>query len=151
MGNDFFVDLGEIHVTNRVLVRNELGQFANHIEEADIGATEDALEAGAREAYNQAPKRTHRLANSIHWVRESPKNGYFAVAVPYWEIVEKGPRPHDITGRVSFFWTREGRPWTPGSNTIRHPGYAGFHYMEAGLEVASQELIDSMRRRYACI
>ena len=142
------LDLGTITVKNDVLARDRLGQFVFHLQEIHARSTEEALVAGTAAAIAAAPKKTGRMASTIHYTLLNPKEGEVSVGTSHWRYSEFGTAPHLITGDVSFFWTREGRRWNPGKNMISHPGSMSKPFMRIGYEVACDTLKEAMSRNY---
>lgn len=159
----FEFDIDEIRVTNRVTVQDRFGQFLAQVEDADRRSVEEAAKVGAAAARARAPRSMvprhgRHMADTIH--AGSATGGFsdrvigsvsaeIIVGTEHWRFTETGTRPHEITGNVSFFWEKEGRRWNPGSNTIRHPGSIGVHFMQAGFDAAWEELPKAMKRNYA--
>jgi hypothetical protein len=63
---------------------------------------------------------------------------YGKPSAPYAAALNAGPRAHEVSGRRTedgkLHFSSKGRFTTIGS--IQHPGFAGFHFAEAGLEQA---------------
>lgn len=142
------IDFGELTVKNRVYVRDHLGRFIDHIHAANRKSTEEALALGTQVAFNSAPKKTGHMASTIHYRMLDDKMGEIVVGSDHWGYQEFGTPTHDITGRVRFWWERENRMWTPGSNTITHPGNRAVHFMRHGFDAAMDELPRAMERNY---
>jgi hypothetical protein len=149
--DNYYLELGDIEVRNQVTVQGKMGRFMAQVDEINHAATEDAVSAGANAARFYAPSDTGALKASIHYRMETPKQGVISVGTRHWRFAEYGTRPHPITGMVRFWWEKEDRMWTPGLNTISHPGSYGHYFMGHGYAVAKRELLDSMRRRYNAI
>lgn len=153
-------DLGYFSITPATRIVEDRGPFGftfiKHCEDAAEAAAKDAAEEGLRVAKMLAPEKTGRMADTIRISHTSSiEHGNvltafveFSVGTNHWDYAEWGAAPHDITGRVRFFWEREDRYWTPGNNTIHHPGMKGKHFMERGLDAACEELPRALERHY---
>lgn len=145
-------DFGELLVKNDVTARNDLGRFATEVGYAHERATRKAGIRGADFMRQVIPKgKTLKLLRSIRWVTTSSRRGeiQFGRGAPYWRYVAYGARPHPITGWVRFWWANKARPWSPGPNTISHPGIAPNPFIETTHHYTQLELEDAMREEYA--
>lgn len=123
--------------------RDESGRFASLLDAAAAGTIAEIVKNAEGVAKGQAPSRSGRLHNSIQGVVLSSHSGAVVAGTKYALYQEKGTFPHAMSGNVGFFWEREGRWWTPGPNTIIHPGNKGTHFMAYALKY--------MKARYAAI
>lgn len=132
-------------VTNQVIVRSNMGRFIADCEGAATKTVMEVADKGSNISRALAPKRTGRLAASIKPFLVSRTAAVWGTNVDYAMHQEKGTRRHPMSGRVSFFWMKMGRPWYPynspeaheniggpGTSVIDHPGNPGVHYLENG-------------------
>lgn len=143
----------DLATSNNVIVRDNFGRFAAQLEENGLQMMKGIAEEGARLSRSFAPvghkadRRTKSLQDSIETSYSSTRASWTCTArhaLPQ----ETGSRPHDITGNVSFFWEREGRPWSPGTNTIRHPGNPSRPFMRPAYEIVSRDWMIYARKAY---
>jgi hypothetical protein len=121
-----------------------------------IAAAEKTLaelaEKGAARSRELAPvgkkpdKRTPALKDSITSHSDHEKAEWSCTA-RHALITEEGGGPSEITGRVSFFWEAEGRPWRPGDNKIRHPSTGAQPYLAPAL-FEIMDKWDEVAKRY---
>lgn len=111
-------------------------------------------EMGADRSREKAPqgakhdKRTPHLKDSITHSSDANTASWSCTA-RHALIIEEGGGPSEITGLVSFFWEREGRPWYPNSNIIQHPPTAAKPYLKPALLEVMQLWDDVARLWYA--
>lgn len=136
--------MADAFFTNSVTLRDGRGRFLDRYQEKKRRAAEALGQEGARVAFALASKKSGRMASSI--TSTSGTSGFsWTVRAPYWKYQEEGTRPHDITGWVRFWWMKEGRPWTPGTNTIRHPGNRAVHFMRDSFERIQPQVIEVLK------
>jgi len=135
-----------LDVQTRVVARDEFGHFIAAKNRAITASVEEAVQEGAKSAAALASRKTGAMAGSIEPVMLSATSGAVAVGTDHWRHQEYGTRPHPITGNVLFWWQKRGRYFTPGYNTINHPGNPGVHFMRAGYRVAKRELMHALKR-----
>lgn len=139
-------DMG-IAVSNRVIARNSMGQFIAACEKGATATVERAIQKGATLSRAMAPKghkpdpRTIPLAASIKSEMVSATAGHWYADARHALPQELSAAPHEITGRVSFFWEREGRQWHPGDNMIQHPGNPAQPYLRPAYKVVMGEIM----------
>lgn len=143
-----------VATSTRVVMRDNFGRFIRECEEA-LGATiEEAVTDGADLSRDLAPvghkedPRTIPLGESIEPVVVSRTQGFWQATARHALPIEFGAAAHAIPGDVSFFWEREGRWWTPGSNEISHPGNAAQPYLRPAYHVIMRRIMDIARSRY---
>src|SRR6476469_3972997 len=114
----------DIAVSNRVIARNDIGQFIAECERAATESVEEIVKDGMDLAKGFAPEghkkdpRTVTLRAGMYYKMLSATSGEFGCTARHALPIELSAVPHDITGNVTFWWDREGRPWLPGTNTI---------------------------------
>lgn len=140
--------MGELHVTNTVVAKDSFGLFIDKIKAANFQVVEETVRDGTELAKAFAPYKTGALEGSITPVVFSDTQGAWAVGTDHWRYQEEGTAPHGIDGDVSFFWEREGRWWSPGDNTILHPGNPAIHFMRRSFKIAGQRMLERARRLY---
>jgi hypothetical protein len=125
----------DVAVSNRVLARNNLGQFIAACQRAATETVEEAIKEGEDLAKDFAPEghkkdpRTVTLREGMYHKMLSATSGEFGCRARHALPQEFGAVPHDITGNVTFWWDAEGRPWLPGHNVIKHPGNPASPYL----------------------
>lgn len=138
----------DIAVSSRVTIRDEFGRFISACDEAATATVEEVIRKGAALSAAMAPKRSGALAASITPAMIDSRSGHWYSDLKYALPQETGSVPHEITGRVSFFWEREGRPWRPGDNMIHHPGNPATHYLLSGYEIVFKDAIAIADKHY---
>jgi hypothetical protein len=145
--------------TNRVIARNNFGQFIRECEQAAEATVEQTVTEGAEIAASFAPKRTLRLASSIKPFMLSRTSGVWGTNVPYAASQERGAVPHPISAYVSFYWHKVGRQWLhppeyerlfgfPGADPIQHPGNPATHFLRDSFQIMSRRITTIAKARY---
>ncbi len=143
-----------VAVSNRVIARNNFGQFIRDCEQAAEKTVKESIDRGAKLSRDLAPagnktdSRTPKLKDSIKPEMLSRTSGVWKCTARHALPVETGSVPHEITGDVLFFWEREGRWWNPGDNIINHPGNAAQPYLRPAYDIVSREMMNIARRNY---
>lgn len=143
-----------VAVSNRVIARNDIGQFRRACSDAAEKTVEEAIERGAKMSRQMAPSgtkrdpRTTKLKNSIEPHMLSRTQGEWRATARHALAIENGAVPHAITGWVNFFWAREGRDWVPGSNLINHPGNGAQPYLRPAYRIVMQQIMQIARSKY---
>lgn len=143
-----------IAVSNRVVARNDIGRFIRDCEVAGTRTVESAIEKGAQLSRDLAPvglkndTRTSHLKDSINTKMLSGNSGVWIASARHALAVEKGARPHEIPGNVSFFWENEDRFWNPGDNMIQHPGNDAQPYLRPAYVIVMREIMGIARGKY---
>lgn len=142
--------MGEMQVglSKAIMGRDSFGQFANVIEKAGENLLEDFADKVRDTAKTIVPVRTGTLRDSIQTVRFSHNEYRVVATAPHALPIEKGARPHPITGWVKFYWVKEGRNWVPGENMINHPGNRSQPYLEPAFKLWWPTIKGEMSRRY---
>jgi hypothetical protein len=140
--------VGELHVSNQVIARDDLGKFIADIENAAPRLIEASLDAGVDAAKAVTPVDTGRLRNSFASRLLSRTVGIFSNSAPYARWQDEGGDPHQQTGWVTFLWEKRGRMWNPGDNMINHPGNDAAHFMRTGYRAACAYAKANMGRFY---
>ena len=141
--------MGSLEVgTNVIYGRQDRGRFLGRIHDGARRGLKESADEGARIARLLATKKTGRMAGTIT-SGSGTSGAYWSVGTSYWATQEFGTRPHDITGWVRFYWAREGRSWTPGPNTIHHPGNRAVHFMRDSFEQVRPMIMPNIRRNIA--
>lgn len=129
--------MSEVHVTSSVQWRDEMGRFAEHIEEGAKEGIAAAAHEGAFLAAVFAPKRTLRLAGSIDPFTNGLQGGW-TVSTPYAMDQEEGAGPHEI-GRPGQILSGDG--FGPVKGPVMHPGNPAVHYMKRAYAIVAPKLI----------
>lgn len=146
--------MADIAVSGNVVLRDSFGRFIRACEEAAEYTVRDAVEEGARISRDLAPTggkvdlRTIPLAESIESEVISRTQGRWFATARHALPIEFGAGPHGIPGEVSFFWENEGKWWTPGSNTINHPGNAAQPYLRPAYQAIMNRIMSIAKRYY---
>lgn len=144
----------DVAFSNRVVVRNNLGRFIADCEGAATRTVKRAVEEGEALSKELAPtgvKHDHRtvtLREGMFSEVLSRTSGRWGCAARHALAIELGAGPHPISGRVKFFWEEEGRWWTPGDNTINHPGNAAQPYLRPAYKVIARRAIEIAAEEY---
>jgi hypothetical protein len=144
----------DVAVSSRVIARNNLGQFIRACQRAATETVEEAIKEGEDLAKGLAPTghkadpRTVTLRAGMYHRMLSATSGEFGCKARHALPQEFGAVPHDITGQVSFWWDAMGRPWIPGSNTIRHPGNAAQPYLRPAYSAVMARVMSIAAAKY---
>lgn len=140
-----------------IAVGVSLGDFSNEfvalLEQAGEGMLRDMAEDGAALSRAYAPigtkadPRTRHLKDSITSSSDSESASWEATA-RHALITEEGGGPSEISGRVNFFWEKEGRRWVPGPNIIHHPATDAQPYLKPALDDIMEKWEDYAKRHY---
>jgi hypothetical protein len=133
----------------RVDARDSLGRYLGHIHQAAVRTVEETARASAAYAQSIDPVKTGALRASTQPVILGGLTGGVVWGTNHWEYQDRGTMPHHIKGDVSFFWAREGRRWTPGHNTISHPGNPALHFTSRTQDFASKMFMAAARANFA--
>lgn len=139
---------GELEVFCRVQNRDNLGRYLASIPEKARRAIEETAKRSADIGRAGASVKTGDMRASIQPVIFSDYSGGVTVGTNHWRYQNYGTSTHDITGNVRFFWQNQGRPWTPGSNTIRHPGNPALHFMDTAAAYARSTFMEAVRSSF---
>lgn len=147
----------EIHVASR----NRLGQFIREVETAGALTAADMIDEGAKLSRALAPVgtktdlRTIPLKESIYTQMRSRTSGFWGSSARHALPIEKGARPHFITGNpvfARFFWEEMGRFWIPGlfgePDIVSHPGNEAQPFLKPALDIVMSKWRQIARRRY---
>lgn len=151
-----------IAVSNRVIARNSIGQFAAACDRAATETVREAIDRGAELSRSMAPvghkpdPRTVPLAQSIKARMLSATAGVWEADARHAMAIEFGAGVHEIPGDVSFFWESAGRMWIPYSEggppwlhpIIVHPGNAAQPYLRPAYKVVMGEVMSIARKHY---
>jgi hypothetical protein len=143
-----------MHVSNRIIVRNEMGQFIRDVEGAATETVKEAIEEGAALSRGFAPvgrkpdPRTGKIIDSFFTPVLSRTSGVWGNRARHALYQEKGTAPHEITGDVTFFWEKYWRMWEPGDNMIQHPGNPAHPFLAPAYRIVSRKLLDIAKRHY---
>ena len=157
----------DIGVSNKVIVRDEFGQFIADVMGAATKSIQEAVDEGAALSRKLAPSRarkdarTIKLNKSIRSEITSRTSGQWIATARHALPIELGAAPHDLPGNVSFFWEEQGRPWyaynSPeafenlgwsGNEIIRHPGNAPQPYLRPAYVKIAAKLLNIMSKHY---
>lgn len=143
--------------SNRVIARNNFGQFIRDCEQAANATVLDTVQEGADLAASFAPRRTGRLASSIKPFMLSATSGVWGSGLKYAAAQETGAKRHTITPNVQFFWDKAGRWWIapekywggdPPFPPINHPGNPGTHYMKQSAAIMRRRMTQIAKTHY---
>jgi hypothetical protein len=140
--------MGSLDYTVSVTAKSELGRFFAKIDREKLATITDIVHRGAEFAKGRVPIDTGALCASIN-TTTGTSGGSISFGTDHWKHQDRGTRPHPITGNVSFFWKREGRQWTPGQNTISHPGNRAVHFIAATEAYVKREFMAAARRNFS--
>lgn len=140
--------MGELDLKVKVVARDSLGHYLAKIHREAVATVEDVSRASAAFARAREPVKTGALRASTQAVLTGGTSGGVVFGTNHWRYQDEGTSVHDITGNVSFFWAKEGRQWTPGSNTITHPGNRAIHFIAATQAYANHEFMAAARRNF---
>lgn len=141
-------------MSNRVVSRNGLGQLIRDCEQAGEDTAREAVERGAKLSRAMAPvgtkpdSRTKKLKDSIETHMISATSGVWYSTARHALPVEFSAAPHDISGKVFFFWEKEGRMWQPGENIIDHPGNPAQPFLRPAYDIVMAQIMEIARREY---
>lgn len=156
---------GGFAVSNRVVARNNIGQFIRECEVAAERTIEKAVREGAALSRTFAPVghkpdlRTIPLKDSIYTKMFGRTSGEWGAAARHALAQEKGAGPHIIAGDpdLSFFWEAKGRRFVPASEfyhtpglvtIVNHPGNPAHPYLRPAYEIISQRIMAIARGEY---
>lgn len=143
-----------IAASNRVILRDSFGRFAQDCYDAMGETIAEAVAEGAAASIALAPAghkddpRTSHLKDSISPVVVSRTQGYWQATARHALPIEFGAGAHLITGDVSFFWENMGRQWRPGTNMIHHPGNAAQPYLRPAYSMIMGRIMGIARGFY---
>lgn len=151
---------GDISVQNRVVVRNNFGQFIAECEAAGSKTVDAILDEGIEVARELAPvghrvdKRTTPLRDSFFKNKLSRTSGVFGNFARHALAIEKGARPHPITGSpyLMFYWEAERRMWIPGlfgePDVVNHPGNDAQPFLRPAYRTVMNRAMEIAKRYY---
>lgn len=139
---------GELDLYCRIQNRDNLGRYLASIPEKARRAIEETARGAANVGRAGASVDTGAMRDSIQPVIFSDFSGGVTVGTNHWRYQNYGTSTHDIPGNVRFFWLNRGRTWTPGSNTIRHPGNPALHFMDHAADYARKTFMDAVRSSF---
>jgi hypothetical protein len=143
----------DVALSNTVVMRNSIGQFAADCQRAGHSTVERAVEDGAQFSREFAPvgsktdPRTKHIKDSIH-AEASGNSGRWWCDARHALAQEKGSTDHMQTGWANFFWENEGRDWEAGPNLIHHPGNPPSPYLRPAYEAVMAEIMDIAREEF---
>ena len=155
--------MSNVAVTPRVISRNNIGQFLAACELAAGETVSDLIDEGMAISRADAPvgskhdPRTTTLKDSFYKQMLSRTQGVWGNFARHALAVERGARPHLITGNLSFFWEAQGRKWVPAAiyyrmpglkDVINHPGNRAQPFLRPAFDVISHRVHEVMRRHY---
>jgi hypothetical protein len=150
----------DVGVSNRVVVRNNFGQFISEIEAAGQATVDDILDEGVALSRQMAPvgskhdPRTVPLREGFFVQKLSRTSGIWGNFARHALAIERGARPHTIMGQptMKFYWESERRMWIPGLfgevDIINHPGNDAQPYLLPAYRTVMQRAMDIARRYY---
>lgn len=147
-------------VSNRVVVRNSMGQFIAECEAAGQQTVDAILDEGVSLSHDMAPvggkddPRTVPLRDGFFTQKISRTSGVWGNFARHALAVEKGARPHPITGQpfLRFYWEEARRMWVPGlfgePDVVNHPGNEAQPYLRPAYRIVMQRAMQIARRYY---
>jgi hypothetical protein len=150
----------DVGVSNRVVVRNNFGQFISEIEAAGQATVDDILDEGVALSRQMAPvgskhdPRTVPLREGFFVQKLGRTSGVWGNFARHALAIERGARPHVIMGQptMKFYWESERRMWVPGLfgevDVINHPGNDAQPYLLPAYRTIMQRAMDIARRYY---
>jgi hypothetical protein len=145
--------MGEIAVSNEVLLRDGFGRFIRECEDAGKQTIQDAVDKGYALSMQMAPESGQADPRSVSikggmWKEASGTRGRWGTLARHGMAVELGTRRHPQTGNVSFFWAKEGREWEPGDNMIDHPATRAQPFLKPAYRAVMKQVMAIMRKNY---
>lgn len=154
-----------IGVSNRVVARNAIGQFASACSAAGTATVKEAIEEGANMSRAIAPvgikpdPRTVPLKESITAEMTGSTSGHWFSVARHALPTEFGGAPHEIVGSpgLRFFWDREGRMFEPASvyygqpdmvTIVEHPGNPAQPFLRPAYEAVMGKIMQIAKRNY---
>lgn len=143
-----------MEVSNRVIVRNNMGTFIRDVEGAATATITDALNEGVAVAQVEAPHghradtRTAKISASFYTRILGRTSGVFGNSARHALYQEKGTGAHPIPGNVSFFWEKKWRMWEPGDNEIQHPGNPAHPFLRPAYKRVMGRIVAIAKRHY---
>lgn len=104
----------------------QVARFVSDCEHSGEQMMERLSEIGADLSRTYAPAgkkddpRTRHLKDSIT-ASHTATTAHWEAKARHSVVIEEGGEESLISGRVNFFWEKEGRDWVPGDNIIHHP------------------------------
>lgn len=150
----------DVGVSNRVVVRNNFGQFISEIEAAGQATVDDILDEGVALSRDLAPvgakhdPRTVPLREGFFVQKLGRTSGVWGNFARHALAIERGARPHTIIGKpfMRFYWEAERRMWVPGLfgdvDIINHPGNDAQPYLLPAYRTVMHRAMDIARRYY---
>lgn len=145
---------------NTVVVRNGFGQFISECEAAASRTVDDILDEGIDLARDLAPvghkrdPRTVPLKDGFFKNKISRTSGVFGNFARHALAIEKGAKPHPITGApyLRFYWESARRMWVPGlfgtPDVVNHPGNAAQPFLRPAYRVVMKRAMAIAKRNY---
>lgn len=140
--------MGSLTLHTRVTARDHLGRFLSKIHEDAVRTVEETAKRTADVARSGATVKTGAMRSSIRAISLGATTWGVTVGTDHWKYQEDGTGPHPISGNVRFFWESRGRMWTPGSNTISHPGNPAVHFMAHAHSFANSYFMAAAQRNF---
>lgn len=154
----------EIGVSNKVIARDNFGQFIAECKIAGNRTIEKAVDEGVQHSRHNAPvgskpdPRTVPLRDSIRGVAHGT-SGYWYSFARHALPQELGAGPHTITGSpgLEFYWEAEGRRWIPAAvfygqpgliDVVNHPGNAPQPFLRPAYEYVMVNIVRWAKRYY---
>jgi hypothetical protein len=150
----------DVGVSNRVVVRNNIGRFISECQAAGVRTVDEILDEGVELSREYAPvgskpdPRTVPLKDGFFVQKLSPTSGVWGNFARHALAIERGARPHVITGNptMQFYWEAERRMWVPGlfgpTDIINHPGNDAQPYLRPAYRTVMRKAMDIARRHY---
>lgn len=130
-------------MSNKVVARNNLGQFIRECEQAAEATVSDLIDQGAALSRSMAPvgskpdPRTRTLQSSITTKMTSRTSGHWQCSARHALAIEFGAAPHRIDGNpfLRFFWDKIGEDVV--FRAVNHPGNGAQPYLRPAYEIVS--------------
>lgn len=145
--------MGELAVSNEVILRDGWGKFIRECEDAGKQTVKDTVDQGYALSMAMAPSSGVPDPRSVSikqgmYKEASGTRGRWGTTARHGLAVERGARRHPQPGNVSFFWEKEGREWQPGDNMIDHPATRAQPYLKPAYQTVMKRVMGIMRKNY---
>jgi hypothetical protein len=150
----------DVGVSNRVVVRNNIGRFISECEAAGTRTVDQILDEGVQISRDLAPvgskpdPRTVPLKDGFFVQKLTPTSGVWGNFARHALPIELGARPHTFTGNpfFYFYWEEARRMWVPGLygdvDIVNHPGNDAQPYLRPAYRTVMGRAMDIARRFY---
>lgn len=137
--------MAEVEVKARVYWRDEIGRFAEAVDDGAAQAIQQAALDGLHMSQIYAPKKTGRLAGAIRKFGGGTQAGWEAGHEVYMIAQEEGAVPHAI-GKEGEILFNAAESFGPVKGPVMHPGNPATHYIARAFEIISRGLAARVQR-----